>query len=137
MATSQRQRVWDRAAGCCEYCRMPQELDVQPFEIDHIRARKHAGATVIANLALSCFPCNSYKGSNVAGYDPDGCGLQPLFNPRQDEWNDHFEWDVALIRGKTPIGRVTIEVLRINLLERVEHRRLLMLAGLFPPGRTE
>lgn len=134
MPASRRQRVWDRAAGRCEYCRMPQELDIQPFQLDHIRAQKHAGPTTIANLALSCLPCNSYKGANVAGYDPETDELHPLFNPRSDAWNEHFSWDGAVLCGSTPIGRATIAVLRINLPERIEHRRLLIAASLFPPS---
>lgn len=132
MAISRRQRVCDRAGGRCEYCGIPQELDVQPFQIDHVRAQKHAGRTTVANLALSCLPCNSYKGANVAGYDPESDELQPLFNPRLQNWDEHFVWNGAILRGKTPIGRTTIDVLRINLPERVEHRRILMSAGLFP-----
>jgi hypothetical protein len=31
---------------------MPQDLDVQPFQLDHIRAQKHSGRTTAANLAL-------------------------------------------------------------------------------------
>jgi hypothetical protein len=136
MAVSRRQRVWDRAGGRCEYCQMPRDLDVQPFQLDHIRAQKHAGPTTVANLSLSCLACNSYKGANVAGYDPEGGELQPLFNPRQDEWDEHFDWEGPVLRGKTPVGRVTIEVLRINLAERVEHRRLLIEVGVFPPAET-
>ncbi|MGH7171510.1 MAG: hypothetical protein ACRELF_09615 [Gemmataceae bacterium] len=37
--------------------------------------------------------------------------------------------------GRTAIGRTTIDVLAINLPERVEHRRLLLRAGLFPLAR--
>ena len=132
MPVSIRQRVWNRARGRCEYCGIPQELDVQPFQLDHIRAKKHTGPTTIANLALACLPYNSYKGANAAGYDPEGDDLQPLFNPRQNDWSKHFAWDGAVLRGKTPIGRATIEVLRINSPERVEHRRLLIEARLFP-----
>jgi len=40
----------------------------------------------------------------------------------------------ALI-GKTEIGRATIELLRINLPGSVEHRRLLIEAGLLPTRR--
>ena len=111
---------------------MPQELDIQPFQLDHIRAQKHAGPTTAANLALCCLPCNSYKGANVAGYDPESDELQPLFNPRHDEWEEHFAWDGPVLSGKTPIGRATIAVLRINLRERIEHRRLLIEAGRLP-----
>ncbi len=59
--------VWQRARRCCEYCRMPQHYDDTPFEIDHILAKKHDGATAAGNLALSCFYCNSFKGSDIAG----------------------------------------------------------------------
>ncbi len=129
MAVSRRQRVWDRAGGRCEYCHLPQDFDVQPFQIDHIRAQKHAGPTTSDNLALSCLSCNSYKGANVAGYDPESDEPQPLFNPRLEEWEEHFAWDGPVLQGKTPIGRTTIDVLRINLPERVEHRRILLVAS--------
>jgi hypothetical protein len=131
MARSRRERLSERARGRCEYCAMPETHDALPFQLDHIRSRKHAGASTLANLAFTCLACNSYKGSNIAGIDPDTQTLQPLFNPRSDYWGDHFEWDGATLLGKTPIGRTTISVLRINLADRVEHRRLLMEAGVF------
>jgi hypothetical protein len=59
--------------------------------------------------------------------------LEPLFNPRVDDWTEHFEWDGAELTGKTAIGRTTIAVLRINLAERVQHRERLIAAGVFPP----
>ena len=111
---------------------MPQDLDIQPFQLDHIRAQKHGGPTTIANLALSCLPCNAAKGPNAAGYDPDTDVLVPLFDPRTHAWSEHFRWDGPTLLGKTSIGRATIEVLNINALERVEHRRLLIAAELFP-----
>ncbi len=58
--------------------------------------------------------------------------LVPLFNPRTDVWHEHFEWHAPTLFGKTKIGRATIELLQINLQERVEHRRLLMEAALLP-----
>jgi 5-methylcytosine-specific restriction endonuclease McrA len=54
--------VWRRAQGRCEYCLLPQEFSTVTFEIDHIISQKHGGLTTAANLALSCFFCNSYKG---------------------------------------------------------------------------
>lgn len=110
---------------------MPQDLDVRPFQLDHIRAQKHSGLTTLDNLAFACLPCNSYKGPNAAGFDPLTQSVEPLFNPRKDEWADHFEWDDATLRGKTAVGRTTIDVLRINLAERVEHRAMLIEAGVF------
>jgi hypothetical protein len=132
MAKTLRERVRGRAADCCEYCHMPQRLDVQPFQIDHIRAEKHGGRTTFANLALACLPCNAFKGPNVAGYDPLTNALQRLFDPRRDEWNDHFIWNGPILVGRTPVGRTTIVVLGINVSDRIGHRQLLLRAGLFP-----
>jgi hypothetical protein len=133
MAKSRRQQVIDRADNCCEYCRMPQRFDVQPFQLDHMRAQKHHGPTAFDNLAWSCLPCNSYKGSDASSYDPDTDTLVPLFNPRTQDWKEHFEWNGPELVGKTPIGRATIALLRINSTDRVELRRLLITAGLIPP----
>jgi hypothetical protein len=74
--------VWQRANRCCEYCRMCQDFDRTPFEIDHIIAGKHQGPTVAANLALSCFYCNSFKGSDISSLDRQTGKLKPLFNLR-------------------------------------------------------
>jgi hypothetical protein len=113
---------------------MPESLDVQPFQLEHVRARKHSGRTMLANLAWSCLPCNSYKGANVAGFDPETDSLEPLFNPRHDTWKDHFVWEAATLVGLTAIGRATIDVLRINRSERLLHRQLLLASGRSLPG---
>ena len=68
-----------------------------------------------------------------AGFDPETDELVPLFNPRQELWTDHFAWENAVLVGKTPVGRATIDVLRINDPICVEHREFLIGAELFPP----
>jgi hypothetical protein len=128
-----RQYVWERAGDTCEYCRMPQHLDVLPFQIDHIIAVKHHGPTSAENLALCCYNDNIHKGPNLAGLDPETGQLTRLFHPRQDHWDEHFLWVGPELVGRTAVGRTTIDVLCINLPERLEHRRLLVAAGLFPP----
>jgi len=125
-------RIWRRASSCCEYCQIPYEYDDSPFEIDHIIARKHQGLTTAANLALSCFWCNSCKGSNIAGRDRKTRKLTPLFNPRRHSWSRHFRWQGASLLGRTAIGRVTIAILRINDPLRVELRQNLIEEGVFP-----
>lgn len=62
-----KQLVWDRAEDTCEYCRLPQRLDILPFQIDHVIAVKHQGATSADNLALCCYNDNSYKGPTSPG----------------------------------------------------------------------
>jgi HNH endonuclease len=126
-------QVWQRASRCCEYCRMPQAYDETPFEIDHVIAKKHGGHTVASNLSLSCFYCNSFKGSDIASLDEKTRKLTPLFNPRRQKWARHFRWKGAYLVGRTPIGRVTVALLHINDPLRVELREALMEEGLFPP----
>jgi hypothetical protein len=126
-------RVFARAADCCEYCLLPQEFDPLPFHVEHIISKKHRGRTVLANLALSCSGCNLYKASNIAGIDRPSGELTRLFHPRIDLWMEHFAWQGAMLVGKTAVGRTTIEVLNINLAERVRLRRLLIRLKAFPP----
>jgi hypothetical protein len=125
--------VWQRAEGRCEYCQIPQAADDAPFEIDHIIARKHVGPTVASNLCMSCFYCNSFKGSDIGSLEPKTRKLTPLFNPRRHKWAKHFRWQGAYLIGRTPIGRVTIALLHINDDYRVELREGLIEEGLFPP----
>ena len=126
-------RVWRRARGCCEYCLMPQRYDDTPFELDHVIAKKHEGPTSGANLSLSCFYCNSFKGSNIAGFDRMTRKVTPLFNPRRHSWSRHFRWQGSYVFGRTAIGRVTVAVLRMNDPLRVELRQNLIDEGVFPP----
>ena len=132
-ATLSRQ-VWRRAHGRCEYCQLSQEFDDRAFEIDHIRSQKHLGPTVAGNLALSCFRCNSFKGSDISARDSKTGKLTPLFNPRRHKWTRHFYWRGAYLIGRTPVGRVTVAVLRINDPFRVELREMLIEEGVFPPA---
>lgn len=126
-------KVWQRAHATCEYCQVPQMFDDLPFQVDHIIARKHGGETLAENLALACFPCNNSKGPNIAGFDWETGTVVPLFHPRRDNWADHFEWVGPELRGKTPLGRVTVAVLEINRVHRLALRQALMGERLFPP----
>jgi hypothetical protein len=63
--------------------------------------------------------------------------MKPLFNPRTQQWREHFAWNGATLLGLTPIGRTTIRVLNINEPQRVVHRELLIELGTFPsPSST-
>lgn len=129
MNESQRQFVRDRAALRCEYCRLLQEFHDLPFQVEHIIARKHQGDDNAENLALSCYNCNAFKGSNIAGIDPQTQELTRLFHPRRDRWEEHFSWIGPELAGLTDVGRTTIEVLRINNEENITLRRLLIALG--------
>jgi HNH endonuclease len=133
MDAALRRLVWQRANGRCEYCQMPQAADDSPFEIDHIVARKHIGPTVANNLCLSCYSCNSHKGSDLTSRDQKTRKITPLFNPRRHKWAKHFRWQGPYLIGRTAIGRVTVALLHINDEYRVELRELLIEEGVFPP----
>ncbi len=129
-------QVRRRAGDCCEYCRMPQEYDDTPFEIDHIIAKKHGGRTVAYNISLSCFYCNSFKGSDIASRDAKTGKLTPLFNPRRQKWSRHFRWQGAYLVGRTAVGRVTVALLHINDPLRLELRGAYR-RGSFPSRLSE
>jgi hypothetical protein len=130
-----RREVIRRAGNCCEYCKVSQEDRVMPYEVDHVIAEKHGGPSESDNLSWSCYLCNGYKGSDVASIDWDGSGqLTPLFNPRQQAWEDQFQLDreQGLIIPLTPEGRVTVSLLRLNSEEHIRSRGLLIQLGRYP-----
>jgi hypothetical protein len=128
-----RRLVIARAQECCEYCRLPLRFAEAPHELDHLIASKQGGQTISENLALACLNCNRFKGSNLSGIDPLDGSLAALFNPRTQDWNEHFELDGAHSGGLTPSGRATVAVLRFNDEIRVLQRRALIMAGKYPP----
>jgi hypothetical protein len=132
MEQSLRAQVRQRAGGICEYCHMPEDCDELDFQVDHIIARKHHGHDDLDNLAWACFACNNHKSSDLAGRDFVTGDIVRLFNPRQDSWDEHFRWDGSELLGMTPIGRVTVDVLAINLWYRRVLRESLMAEGVFP-----
>lgn len=102
-----------------------------PFQIDHIIARQHGGATELENLALACIHCNRFKGPNIAGLDPGSGEVVRLFHPRRDSWTEHFVWNGPRLKALTQIGRVTIALLLINDPEVVAVRNALREEGVF------
>jgi len=125
ISSALRREVRERASGCCEYCLLPEEHAFFPHEPDHIIATKHGGQSTIDNLALACFDCNRFKGSDIASIDPASGELTPLFNPRTQVWSEHFSIEGGQINPRTVNGRVTELVLKLNLPSRVEVREIL------------
>lgn len=115
MSASSREFVRRRAGARCEYCRLPDlALEPEDFHVEHIIARKHRGEDGTDNLAWACIFCNLYKGPNLASFDPDTEALTPLFNPRRDQWEEHFRLEGIQIVGLTAVGRTTCSLLKIN-----------------------
>jgi hypothetical protein len=123
-------------ANCCAYCRTAEALTVAIFEFEHIVPRSAGGATVFANLCLSCPTCNRYKSHLLRAVDPVTFVEVPLFHPQQDRWIDHFSWNEAAteIIGATATGRATIVALRMNRPQLIRLRRMWVAMNEHPPG---
>ena len=132
IAESLRRLVNDRAKGRCEFCHIPDEFELEPHEVDHIRAVKHRGTSTEDNLCLTCLACNRHKGSDFASFDPETDEIVLLFHPRQDQWDQHFSLKGAEIIGRTPTGRATVALLRLNSPERLAKREALIELGFYP-----
>jgi hypothetical protein len=132
MSPELRRQVRERAGGRCEYCRLPDWIELAgPFHVEHVIARQHRGLNVLSNLAWACSRCNRHKGTNLSGVDPDGDVVVTLFNPRCEHWQEHFELVCAIIRGRTSSGRATAWLLQMNAERRVELRSQLIAQGLW------
>jgi HNH endonuclease len=125
-----RSLVHRRAAGICEYCRLPQAASPYArFHVEHVIARQHGSPTEMSNLALACGACNFQKGPNIASLDPKTGKLVPLFHPRRDQWSEHFAWYGTTVVGLTPIGRATVQLLAMNDRTRLDIREDLQTLG--------
>lgn len=105
------------------------------LEIEHLVPRSQGGSDEESNLWLSCRLCNRHKGVRTSAIDPLTGDEAVLFNPRQDNWSNHFRWstDGARVEGLTAGGRATVEALKLNNELSVEVRRNWVRAGWHPP----
>lgn len=110
------------------------------FTLDHLTPKSLGGSDQLNNLALACRRCNERRYNFVSGIDPRTNQEVALFNPRLQDWNDHFIWtaDSLKVTGTTPTGRVTCQRLDINdefhnqgFIQ--EARELWMAGGWHPP----
>ena len=130
MDAATRRTVRQRAQDRCEYCHLPQSA--QPFVtflVEHIIARQHGGTDDPGNLCLACQRCNAAKGTNLASRDPVTGNVERLFDPRTQEWSEHFGFQGPLIIGLTAVGRATVELLNMNERRRVQLRADLQAQG--------
>jgi len=127
--------VFNRATGCCEYCRSQARFAIESLVIEHIIPTSRGGETIADNLALACQGCNNYKYTKIEGLDPVDAQPVVLYNPRTMLWSDHFAWneDTTLMIGLTPIGRATVSALRLNREGVANLRQVLRSTGQHPP----
>jgi HNH endonuclease len=137
-----KQSVRERAKYLCEYCHSLEILSANRLTIDHIVPRSLGGSDDIDNLALACRRCNERRYNFVAGIDPETQEIAPIFNPRQQQWAEHFVWTLegTVIQGSTPVGRATCLRFDLNDMRYPEEdsirqtRRFWTRTGLHPPS---
>lgn len=111
ISLSVKKKVASRANFRCEYCLLFEKVSLYSFHIEHIKSVKHGGTNELANLAYCCPDCNYYKGSDVGTFVEGDEILTRFFNPRKDDWDEHFELKNEVIHGKTAIGKATVQIL--------------------------
>ena len=123
----------------CAYCQTNQSNSGYPMVIDHIIPLSKGGVTEFDNLCFACHRCNLFKHATTELEDPLTGEVVPLFNPRQQNWADHFSWaDNGIhLLGLTAIGRATIIALNMNNAVILDARRNWVRVGWHPPKNTE
>lgn len=131
-----RQKIRQRAGNRCEYCLSHQDYIMGRLQIDHIQPLAKGGLDTEDNLCLSCELCNQYKWVQTVSVDPQSGETVSLFNPRQQEWREHFTWSTegTEIIGLTACGRATVSALRLNNNLAVVVRKNWVKAGWHPPN---
>jgi hypothetical protein len=126
--------VAPRAAHRCEYCHAPELVFNFPFEVEHVIPPSQSGEDAESNLALSCRSCNLHKSGSVRAVDPESGADVPLFNARQQWWQQHFRIDheTGEVVGTTAVGRATVTGSPMNSPSQREARRQWVRLGLFP-----
>lgn len=134
-----RATVRAQADDRCGYCLSLQCLVYAPLEIEHLVPRARGGSDDEDNLWLACRLCNNYKGTQIEALDPESGARVRLFDPRHQEWSEHFEWDDSGTRivGRSAHGRATVIALQLNNVIAVAVRRAWVPAGWHPPADTQ
>jgi 5-methylcytosine-specific restriction endonuclease McrA len=135
VAKNLRKRIAVQARHRCGYCLTAEKIVGARMEVDHIIPRALGGLTEENNLWLACAPCNEYKGVRMVAFDTQTDELVPLFNPRRQNWSEHFAWtpEGDRVVGLTPIGRASVVALNLNRPTLVHARQIWVAAGWHPP----
>ncbi len=131
-----KQRVRQAAQHRCGYCLSPQHLVMGRLQIEHLIPLAKGGTNEESNLWLACSLCNAYKADLTEAIDPQTGEMVSLFNPRFQNWFEHFEWtnDGLRVVGLTPIGRATVMALHLDSdLDAIMVRSWWVEAGWHPP----
>lgn len=128
-------KIRQLARNRCGYCLSRQEYVWDVLEIDHIFPLAKGGKDNEDNFWLICSSCNAAKYDKIEAFDKETQTNVALFNPRSQNWHEHFQWsqDGTKVEGKTATGRVTVLALDLNKPRFIKVRENWILAGWHPP----
>lgn len=132
VSVKSKRQVAERAGFKCEYCLLPERVSFYTFHVDHIRSLKHFGSSLLKNLAYCCPECNHFKGTDIATFLNNSDALIRFFNPRIDDWDEHFELNNGAIFGITAIGIATENIFKFNDTDRLIFRKQLIALSQYP-----
>ena len=113
ISTASRQRIRQRANFLCEYCHSSEEASASLFTFDHLIPQSLGGTDSEDNLALACHRCNGRRYNFTDGIDPENQTIVPLFNPRQNQWSEHFIWSVI----ENDVGVSTVSMYPVKKID--------------------
>lgn len=104
--------------GKCAYCECPLTTESNYMEVEHFEDKSGNPEKVVLweNLLPSCKKCNSAKGTHNVVTDP-------IVNPFVDDPRDHIALRLYRMRGKTLMGKNTIDVANLNHSDRLVFSR--------------
>ena len=133
MNESLERRVRKRAGDRSEYCKFPALITDFTFPLDHIIAQQHGGERCMKTLPYPARTTISTKVRTSPGSILKRAGSQNSSIPVAKDGASTSDGTGPRLVGMTACGRTTVSVLRMNHPDRMELRRLLIEAGLFPP----
>jgi hypothetical protein len=135
LAVETRALVMQRSGHCCEYCKSQDKFSPVYFTIDHIAPLIEGGSNDIENVAYACMPCNRLKWKKTMVFDPISQVNVPIFNPRLDVWERHFQWsgNYLSIIGISATGRAMVSELQLIRKKLIRYRKEMFDIGYHPP----
>ena len=130
-----RRKIARRAKERCGYCLVSALVTGVDLQVEQLWPTSKGGRIIEDNLWLACAECNQRTADRTLVVGPLMKREVPLFNPRQDGWNDHFRWsgDATEIVGLTAVRRATVVALKLNRPARVATRQRWVSVGWHPP----
>ena len=104
-----RKNIFERDNWRCQYCgTKPSKTDLN---LDHILPRSKGGKTTWDNIVVSCFPCNSKKGSKTI----EQAGLKLKTPPKKPSWRPTINIPVGLVPHKEWVNFLDVAYYNVEL----------------------